>query len=101
MTETVPGRIQVKRSKGWRLPADAVYVGRPSRWGNPFKLGRDGDRAACMAQHRAWIMAPEQAALRAAARAELRGKTLACWCRLDQACHADTLLEIANAPEPV
>ena len=100
MSKAMPDRIQVKRSKGWRLPADAVYVGRPSRWGNPFKLGRDGDRATCMAKHRAWIMAPKQAELRAEARAELRGKTLACWCRLDQACHADTLLEIANAPEP-
>ncbi|MGF1611893.1 MAG: DUF4326 domain-containing protein [Kiloniellales bacterium] len=99
MSQARPTRIQVKRSKGWRLPAHAVYVGRPSRWGNPFVVGRDGDREACKERHRAWIMAPEQAALRAEARAELRGKTLACWCRPDQACHADTLLEIANAPE--
>jgi len=98
MTEATPHRIQVRRTKGWRLPTDAVYVGRPSRWGNPFVVGRDGDRALCKERHRAWIMAPAQAALRARVRAELRGKWLACWCRPDQDCHADTLLEIANRP---
>lgn len=36
---TTPKRIQRRRTKGWRMPEGAVYVGRPSRWGNPFQVG--------------------------------------------------------------
>jgi hypothetical protein len=50
-----------------------------------------------VADYRQWIMQPEQAHLRDAARTELRGKDLACWCPPDQPCHADVLLELANA----
>ena len=96
MGARAPRRIQVKRTKGWRLPADAVYVGRPSRWGNPFVIGRDGDRAECLELYRAWIAAPDQADLRAQARAELCGRDLGCWCAPGEACHADVLLVLAN-----
>ena len=93
---TAPRRIQVRRVKGWRLPADTVYVGRPTRFGNPFRVpeyGRDG------AIHRfdEWLRQPERAELLATARAELRGKNLACWCPLDEPCHADVLLYLVNA----
>ncbi len=54
---TKPIRIQRKRTRGWKMPEDAIYVGRPTK---------------C-------------------------GKTLACFCALDQPCHADVLLELANA----
>jgi len=81
-----PKRIQRRRTKGWRMPEGAVYVGRPTRFGNPF---RTGVPAMDVDAYRGWIS-------QAQARAFLRGKDLACWCKLDQPCHADVLLEIAN-----
>jgi hypothetical protein len=96
-----PHRIQRQRTRGWRMPPNTVYVGRPSGWGNPFTLiensishTREGivqlysevlernetDRAK-------WVNSHIH---------ELRGKNLACWCRLDQPCHADVLLRLAN-----
>lgn len=73
---------------GWRMPAGTVCVSRPSKWGNPFATG---NRAADVAAFRAWVE-PYADDIRA----DLRGKDLACWCRLDQPCHGDVLLEIAN-----
>ena len=70
-----------------------VYVGRPSKWGNPFTIGRDGTRAQVIAKYRAWILT--QPDLVEAARRELRGKVLACWCA-PLACHAEVLAEIAG-----
>lgn len=97
----MPERIQLSRRKGWRLPPDTVVVARgPGRpWGNPYQAGKDGegDRAYLVRLYRAYMERPEQAPLRARARAELRGRNLACWCPLDgEPCHADVLLEIAN-----
>jgi len=74
-------------------PSGAVYVGRPSKWGNPFEIGTHGTRAEVVAKHRAWIC--DQPALLAAL-SELRGRHLVCWCA-PAACHADTLREMANA----
>lgn len=76
-------------------PADAVYVGRPTKWGNPFVLGRDGTRAEVIARHRDW-MTQHHPELIEAARRELRGYDLACWCA-PKPCHADFWLEVANA----
>ncbi|MBK5910086.1 hypothetical protein CCR85_01080 [Rhodothalassium salexigens] len=93
-----PQRIQRKRTKGWRMPVGAVYVGRPTRWGNPYE-GVDrasADHAMLVRLYREYIARPEQAGLREAARRELRGRDLACWCPLDQPCHADVLLALAN-----
>jgi Domain of unknown function (DUF4326) len=70
-----------------------VYVGRPSKWGNRFVIGRDGSRADVIAKYRAWIV--EQTDLMRSI-GELRGRNLACWCA-PQACHADVLIELANA----
>jgi hypothetical protein len=70
-----------------------VYVGRPSKWGNPFSIGRDGTRAQVIDKYRAWILT--QPALVEAARHELHGKVLACWCA-PLACHAEVLAEIAG-----
>ena len=75
-------------------PAGAVYVGRPTPWGNPFVIGRDGDRAHVIARFRAGLTTDQ----RAAARRELRGKDLVCWCA-PLPCHADVWLEIANTEE--
>lgn len=98
-----PKRIQRKRTKGWRMPPSAVYVGRPTRWGNPFKAETCGDprsgraRALAVSCFRVWLDYPHNAQLRAKIRRELRGKDLACWCQPGAPCHADVLLDIANA----
>jgi len=72
-------------------------VSRPSRWGNPFQIGADGTRSACVAAFRAALMAGTLRFTVADVRQELVGRDLACWCSLDAACHADVLLEIANS----
>ena len=74
-----------KHSTGTR-----IYVGRPSKWGNPFVIGRDGSRNEVIAKYRAWIV--QQPALLAALR-ELRGKDLVCWCAPER-CHADVLIDL-------
>lgn len=125
-----PLRIQRRRTKGWRRPPGTVYVGRPSKWGNPFQfVWCDPDDAKRgLSAYREWVAAqikgrPAQthriaevyakpAGLTAADLHRLRGKALACWCRLCPAhangkplgvdcpacapCHADVLLELAN-----
>ena len=73
-----------------------VYIGRPSKFGNPFALNSraDSERAAVIEQFRAYLMARPE--LVAAAKVELRGKVLGCYCA-PKACHGDVLLEVANA----
>jgi hypothetical protein len=80
------------RKVGKRSSAMQVYIGRPSKWGNPFVIGRDGSRADVIAKYRAWIVA--QPALMNALD-ELRGRDLICWCA-PLACHGDVLIELAN-----
>lgn len=119
-----PQRIQRKRTKGWRMPEGVVAVSRPSFWGNPFAVGKvaahrhrsgahpydfytDYHQIASAAQavslYRKIITDPVEHQYIGhntptvhAIRTELAGKDLACWCPLDQPCHADVLLEIAN-----
>lgn len=75
-------------------PNTAVYVGRPTIWGNPFVIGKDGTRAEVIEKYRAYITSePELVRL---ACTELKGADLVCWCA-PEACHADVLLEIANS----
>jgi hypothetical protein len=112
---SAPRRIQRKRTKGWRMPEGAIYVGRPSRWGNPFTYD-PGNRTAYLNEtqarrrardtFRGWLdgqrywFGPEAEARRDAVLGGigfLRGHDLVCWCPLDQPCHADVLLELANA----
>lgn len=79
----------------------AVYVGRPSKWGNPFKIGetyggRVMTRSDVIEAYQSWLLGSDQAAaLRDALRRELRGRNLACWCA-PQPCHADVLVVLAN-----
>ena len=75
-----------------------VYIGRPSKWGNPFRIGKDGSRAQVIQKYARWIHLPAQAGLRAAARRELRGKALGCFC-VPQFCHGHILASIAESPE--
>jgi hypothetical protein len=81
------------RHVGKQSAGNRVYVGRPSKWGNPFVIGRDGARHEVIAKYRAWIV--RQPALMAAL-GELRGKDLVCWCAPER-CHAEVLIELANA----
>jgi hypothetical protein len=80
------------RQAGTKPAADRVYVGRPSKWGNPFMIGRDGTRDEVIAKYRAWIV--QQPALMAAL-PELRSKDLICWCSPSR-CHSEVLIELAN-----
>lgn len=137
-----PRRIQQRRTKGWRMPANTVSVARPSRWGNWYKVttvgekyqgssyidalpdpdaflvvhldkwgGRTGPQwggFADKAEATAFAVELHRRALLATRSdldglvhhkyylGELRGKDLACWCPLDQPCHADVLLDLAN-----
>ena len=93
---TKPNRIKVKRQKGWRLPEGAVFVGRPTKWGNPYRLGKEADsREEVVAMYRKMLanLPPEELS---ALLAPLKGRDLACWCPQDEPCHADVLLELAN-----
>lgn len=72
-----------------------VYIGRPSKWGNPFEIGRDGTRDEVIDKHRAWIKTQSHL-MRALP--ELKGAILGCWCA-PNACHGDTLFELANGEE--
>jgi len=78
------------------MPEGAVYVGRPTKWGNPVSLRLIPDPEKLVELYRRFItdLFPEIAEH---AREELRGKDLCCWCPLGQPCHADVLLEVANA----
>ena len=69
-----------------------VYIGRPSKWGNPFEIGRDGTREQVIAKYEKWLA--QQPHLLAAL-GELRGKVLGCWCA-PLACHGNVLARLAN-----
>lgn len=75
-------------------PADAIYVGRPTKWGNPYTIGKDGDRATVIKRYADRLDAFDPA-LHAEWVLPLRGRDLVCWCA-PLACHADILLAIAN-----
>jgi len=101
-------RIQRKRSKNWRMPKNAVYVGRPSKWGNIYKVGVyefdwRGEGVVpetieqCVELYEKELISNIQHDKGLINQIlELRGKDLACWCPLDKPCHADVLLRFAN-----
>lgn len=97
----MPVRIQRKRTRGWRMPEGVVYVGRPSKWGNPFRVDEWRSAKQAMQDFRTYVQYRLNSSLGYPLEA-LRGKDLACWCRLEDAdgvripCHADVLLELAN-----
>lgn len=72
---------------------DGVYIGRPTKFGNPFVLGKDGDRDTVIEKYEQWLRT--QPLLIEAAKRELRGKSLVCWCAPAR-CHGDVLMRIAN-----
>ena len=112
-----PIGVQLQRKKGWRKPPNTIVVARPSIFGNPFtvKQLRELGSAApdidcaryCVEAFRTWLgpkwetvwCGRESAARRAKlleAIPKLRGKNLACWCKIGMPCHRDVLLELAN-----
>lgn len=114
-----PKRIRLSRAKGWRKPEGAVVVARPTRWGNPFKVGGHAhwvleggprtvevrDAAGAVAMYRSWLNGAHFIAPAPPTDfSPLAGKDLACWCPLPapgepDICHAAVLLEIANQGE--
>jgi hypothetical protein len=121
-----PQRIQLSRKKGWRMPLNTVKVDRATGYGNPFPINKGTQSTAGVTSEvwsvgswegpalwfcdtkaeaaelsvkafRAWIASPAQQNILDRAKRELRGKNLACWCKPGDACHADVLLELANA----
>jgi uncharacterized protein DUF4326 len=112
----MPERIQRRRTRGWRMPEGAVYVGRPSRWGNPYRWSAypsishdfEGEPYAISASaRRGFAVTDFRSAVqygigsidypsREEIRRELAGRDLVCWCPKGQPCHADVLLELAN-----
>lgn len=118
----MPKRIQRKRTKGWRMPLGAISVTRPGVFGNPFTpagcrdagySGTDQQIAQrCVETFAIWcgyhwreVWQGEESERRRtallAALPSLRGKDLACWCKLGEPCHADVLLRLANELEAV
>lgn len=123
---SAPKRIQRRRSRGWRMPDGAVYVGRPTKFGNPYTvemmqnridelaaidrgdvLAAIGPRQLAYDAFRSdlrygpdsqwWWFGPHMQMITICVSLdELKGKDLACWCPLDEPCHADVLLAIAN-----
>lgn len=112
-----PERIQLRRSKGWRKPVDAVVVARPSRWGNPCRwvpqptldletmtrspADPTEARRLSVIGFVAMLTDPDARAINnypsdEEIRRELASRDLACWCPLPDPCHADVLLAIAN-----
>lgn len=118
----VPSRIQLRRSKGWRLPRQAVVVSRPTKWGNPYRVGSDVtviavdgqpehwpgiDAATAVSLYRRWLEHDLVDGPPMFDVTELAGHDLACWCPLvdpctgeRHPCHADVLLEFANPNTP-
>lgn len=105
----MPERIQLKRTKGWRMPGNTVKVDRTTKWGNRFVPGKPipfgplkgaivKDKRHAFVLYRSF--APLNDTLIRAAQAELAGKNLACWCEkhpYEDECHAAVLLQIANS----
>jgi len=73
---------------------NSVYIGRPTKYGNPFKIGRDGTRNEVIEKYKNWLF--EHPELIESAKRELAGKNLICSCA-PQACHGDILLVVANS----
>lgn len=69
-----------------------IYIGRPSKWGNPFTIGKDGTRQEVIKKYRKWILSNKELL---ACLHELKGKRLGCWCH-PEACHGDVLAELAD-----
>lgn len=98
----MPERIQMRRAKGWRKPANTVMITRPNRFANPFRV-EDHGRDRALALYEEWITNPDAPPIttgktiyRRPDPTDIAGMDVACACRLDEACHGDILLALAN-----
>lgn len=82
--------MKVLNQRSDYIPEEAVYVGRPTKWGNPYHIGRDGSREDVIIKYEYWLRSSGLDIN------ELAGKDLVCWCA-PLPCHADVLLREANA----
>ena len=101
-----PKRIRRKRTKGWRIPDSTVFVGRPSRFGNPFRitdysnpynLPKESLQRFAVSDYESLLADNRLGYTVDDIKGELKGKNLACWCKEGTPCHADILLKIANS----
>lgn len=121
MAET-PQRITLSRAKGWRMPPNTAKVDRSTKFGNPFPIDCYGREKAVdkfrrfitgnmstfemsTSSRQDWASSHDISLVQVRRQIldrlpELRGKNLACWCRPGEPCHADVLLELANAGAP-
>ena len=105
-----PVRVQLRRTKGWRMPANTVKVDRSTRWGNQivvgshrgigYRLWTAEDAVDVFRSEMEYAISDKASGEPPLDLSPLRGKNLACWCRPGSPCHADVLLELANAPSP-
>lgn len=100
-----PKRIQRQRTRGWKAPDGAVYVGRGSIYGNPWRIdpvtapqpGIVATHEEAVALFTKWLRStPDGQAVARQARKHLAGRDLMCWCPSSKPCHADVLLAVAN-----
>lgn len=113
---SAPMRVRLSRAKGWRMPPNTVKVSRPGKWGNRFRIGdtaevwggpgiltivpvRDATTAVDLFEKWLRLNLEQHPGIMRAALDELRGKNLACWCKLGEPCHADVLLRLANGQD--
>jgi len=81
----LPTVVHCKRTE---LPF--VYIARPSKWGNPFVIGKDGKRLEVIAKYEQWILHQHNLLLELP---ELIGHNLGCWC-YPKICHGNVLLDL-------
>lgn len=99
-----PQRLRLSRQRGWRLPPGAKSVARPTKWGNPWRVGGHVTAEIAVDRFRADLLAAIEDPwgqshdiefrIMAESLDELRGRDLACWCRIGDPCHGDALLAI-------
>lgn len=97
MSDPRPKRIQRKRTKGWRAPPNTKYIGRPSKWANPYPVKQYG-RERSLALFRSYLNTEMGQRLVQEAKKELHGYNLMCWCGEEEACHGDLWLEKIYEP---
>ena len=88
-------RVQRKRCARWQMPPNTIYVGRPTKFGNPWKMESEEARDEVIRYYELYLKKTLEENPRFLD--ELKGKDLACWCPLDKPCHVDVILKLLEA----